>query len=66
MFLQAQMDAAVEAVSLGYFTRALGWSETETQVVISQIRKEFNNPAMRLYTHCWFISGRRPKNPGAT
>lgn len=63
MFLQAQMDVAVEAVSLAYFTRALGWSETETQVMIAQTRKEFNDPALRLYTNCWFVSGCRPKEP---
>ena len=66
MFLQAQMDVAIEAVSLAYFTRALGWSETETQVMIAQTRKEFSNTALRLYTNCWFVSGCRPKDQVAT
>lgn len=56
------MDVAVESVSLAYFTRALGWSETETQVMIAQTRKEFSDPALRLYTHCYFVSARKPKD----
>lgn len=66
MFLQAQMDVAVEAVSLGYFTRALGWTETETRVMIAQVKKEFSDPALRLYTHCYFVSGCKPRDPVAT
>ncbi|KEF50943.1 uncharacterized protein A1O9_13005 [Exophiala aquamarina CBS 119918] len=60
IFLQAQMSRALEAVTLGYFTRALGWSELETKVFLAQVRNEFNDRSQHLYTFCWFVSGRRP------
>ena len=62
-FLQAQMNAAVEAVTLAYFTRVLGWSEMETQIMLAQVRKEFDNRSLLLYTHCWFVAGRRSGGP---
>ena len=60
MFLRAQMNEALEAVTLGYFTRGLDWSELETRVLLAQVRNEFNKDSNHLYTFCWFITGRSP------
>ncbi|KIW31220.1 uncharacterized protein PV07_02886 [Cladophialophora immunda] len=64
LYLQAQMNEAVEAVTLGYLTRALGWSEAEVQIMLKNVRKEFNDRHRHLYTFCWFITGRKGTGPG--
>lgn len=63
IYLQAQMVDSLEAVSLAYFTRVLGWSKEETLVFISQVRKEFENDNRHLYVYCHFLRGRKPDNP---
>ena len=60
MFLQAQMGTALEAVTLAYFTRVLGWSEMETKVMLADVRSEFSKKSNFLYTFCWFITARKP------
>jgi len=60
------MNEALEAVTLGYLTRALGWSESETQIMLANVRNEFNDNYKHLYTFCWFVSGRRPMDSGYT
>ncbi|OCL06317.1 S-adenosyl-L-methionine-dependent methyltransferase [Glonium stellatum] len=60
LYLQLQMNQALEAVTLGYFTRVLKWSEAETHVLIALVRNEFNDKSKQLYTYCRFISGRKP------
>ncbi|KIW87159.1 uncharacterized protein Z519_12270 [Cladophialophora bantiana CBS 173.52] len=64
VFLQAQMNEAVEAVTLGYLTRALGWSEVEVQILLTNVRNEFNDKRKHLYTFCWFIWGRKRMDSG--
>ncbi len=59
------MNEAVEAVTLGYLSRTLNWSELEIQVLLADVRKEFNDKSRLLYTFCWFVSGRRLAGPGA-
>ncbi|EXJ64291.1 hypothetical protein A1O7_00627 [Cladophialophora yegresii CBS 114405] len=59
-YLQVQMNEALEAVTLAYLTRALGWTEEEVHVLLADVRKEFNDRSKLLYTYCWFITGKRP------
>jgi hypothetical protein len=58
------MNEALEAVTLGYLTRALGWSEEEIQVLLAEVRNEFNDKSRLLYTFCWFITGKKPTASG--
>ncbi|KAH8692975.1 S-adenosyl-L-methionine-dependent methyltransferase [Talaromyces proteolyticus] len=59
-FLQVQMNEALEAVTLGYFTRVLGWSDLETQVMLAHVKKEFNDRSKLLYTFCRYVVGHKP------
>ncbi|KAJ9607385.1 hypothetical protein H2200_008458 [Cladophialophora chaetospira] len=61
VYLQAQMNEALEAVTLGYLTRALGWTETEIQILLADVKKEFNDKSKLLYTFCWFITAKKPE-----
>jgi hypothetical protein len=60
------MNEALEAVTLGYFTRVLGWSDIETQIMLAYVRKEFNDKSKLLYTFCRFTIGQRPGQETAT
>ncbi|KIW16415.1 hypothetical protein PV08_06467 [Exophiala spinifera] len=63
-FLRAQMLDALEAVTLAYLTRALGWTQEEIQVMLADVRKEFSDKNNLLYTYCWFITARKPGGAG--
>jgi hypothetical protein len=54
------MKEALEAVTLGYFTRVLAWSDLETQDMLTQVMTELNDKSNLLYTFCRFVTGRKP------
>jgi len=54
------MMDALDAVTYVYFTRALGWTQDETRVLLAQVRKEFSDRSLHLYTYCWFYTARKP------
>jgi hypothetical protein len=53
------MNDALEAVSIGYLSRVLQWSNEEMQVLIAQVKNEFNDNSKHLYTYCRFHIGQK-------
>jgi hypothetical protein len=62
-FLQLQMIDALEAVTIGYLSRVLQWSENEIQILLARTKNEFNTTSKHLYTYCRFYAGRAPYRP---
>ena len=54
------MIDAVEPFSLALFTRELGWSLEEIQVLVGHVREDFANPKNHLYSYFHFVYGRKP------
>jgi hypothetical protein len=52
---------AVEPYSLALFTRALGWSKEEVEVLVAHVRSDFANPQYHLFSYFHFVSGRKPE-----
>ncbi len=55
-----QMCLAVESFALALFTRVLGWSHEECQVLIAGARSDFKNRDNHLYANFHFVYGRKP------
>ncbi|KAI9836223.1 MAG: hypothetical protein M1819_001560 [Sarea resinae] len=43
------MNEGVEGYSLALFSRVLGWTKAELQILLANVRREFNDPANRMY-----------------
>lgn len=48
-----QIMEGLEAFTYGLFTRTLGYSQQEVDVVCAEIRKEMKNPKMHAYFYLW-------------
>jgi hypothetical protein len=53
------MNDALEAVTIGYLSRVLKWSDEEMQILLAQVRNEFNDTSKHLYCYCRFIIGQK-------
>ncbi|KAK2757597.1 hypothetical protein FQN54_004566 [Arachnomyces sp. PD_36] len=51
----------LHAFTIGLFTRVLGWSAAEVEVLLAKCRSEWNNPAIHAYQKVVFIYGRKPE-----
>jgi hypothetical protein len=60
LYFQAQSIDAIGPVSIALFTRVLGYSPEETQVVMTGPRKHMKNPDFHLYIKFHFVYGRKP------
>lgn len=58
----AHMIDSVEPYTLGPFTRILGWSLEETQVLIAKVRNELRHKGNHLYLQAHFIFGKKPQD----
>jgi hypothetical protein len=47
---------------MALYTRVLGYSTEEAQLIFALIRKEFNDKTLHLYTVYRFFTGRRPES----
>lgn len=63
MYQRENLFLSIEAMTLGYLARILGWSKDECQVITAEARKELRDPKLHLYTLFHFIYGRRPDIP---
>jgi hypothetical protein len=60
LYQQQHMVLCLEAFTPGLFSRVLGWSKEEYQILISQVRREIYDPKLHLYTQFCFTYGRKP------
>ncbi|EEQ83994.2 hypothetical protein RJZ56_003507 [Blastomyces dermatitidis] len=61
-FQQLQVLQALEPYSLFLFTKILGWSAEETQVLLSGVRKDIKNREIHMYGWVHFTYGRKPED----
>ncbi|TQB76277.1 hypothetical protein MPDQ_000585 [Monascus purpureus] len=54
------MSMGVEGYSLALYTRFLGWSSEELQVLLAKVRNEFNDQKNRMYIAVHVVFGRKP------
>ena len=54
------MLEAVEPYTLALFTRVLGWSIDEVQVLIAGIKNELKDRSIHMYGKMHFVYGRKP------
>lgn len=60
MYYQAQCLDAVEPISVALFTRVLGYSYEEAQVMMVGPRNDMKNPNAHVYMKFHFVYGRKP------
>ncbi|KAI1969938.1 hypothetical protein LOZ35_003473 [Ophidiomyces ophidiicola] len=59
--LQAiQIKESIESYSLALFTRILGWTVDELDILLTAVRNDFSDPRSHLYGRMRFIYGRKP------
>ncbi|KAL2219636.1 methyltransferase [Thermoascus aurantiacus ATCC 26904] len=60
------VDVRDNAYKLDYtfalFTRVLGWSKTETEVMCAHVRNELKDTSHHLYNIVYFVYGRKPQD----
>lgn len=61
-FERAQALDAVEPFTLALFTRVLGYSLEQAQVLIEAVKREISDPKLHLYNTHHFIYGRKAGN----
>ena len=57
---RVQMIEAVPTFSIAYYTRVLGYSHEQAQVIVAGVRSEFLDKSLHLYLRWHFVRGRRP------
>ncbi|KAI8650637.1 hypothetical protein NCS57_01398100 [Fusarium keratoplasticum] len=56
-----QQIQGAESYTPAVFSRVLGWSDEEIQVLIAKVRKQFNDPTIHLYIPVYVIWGKKPE-----
>ncbi|KAK2789712.1 hypothetical protein FQN53_001469 [Emmonsiellopsis sp. PD_33] len=56
---QLQLFQALGAYSLGPLTRAMGWSPSEIEVLLSGVRKDLKDTSLHCYTKVHFVYGQK-------
>ncbi|KAF9894987.1 hypothetical protein FE257_004611 [Aspergillus nanangensis] len=54
-----QMHCALEGYTLRLFTKTLGWSKEDTDVLLGRVRKELDQEEVRLYSNFHLIRGKK-------
>lgn len=52
----------VDAISIAAFTRILGWTPTELEVLLAAVRKEFKDTKIHSYFPIYVVYGRKPES----
>lgn len=55
-----QVQQAIDSYATGLFTRVLGWSWEETEVLKAKAKNELRDPSIHLYLPAYIIWGRKP------
>lgn len=58
-YQESNLQEALESYSLALFTRVLGWSMEELDVLFQAVRNDFEDPQTHLYGKVRFIYGRK-------
>ncbi|KAG5287448.1 TAM domain methyltransferase [Histoplasma capsulatum G186AR] len=64
-FQQLQVLQALEPYSLFLFTKILGWTVEETQVLLTGVRKDIKSRDIHMYSWVHFTRAQKPENPSA-
>lgn len=57
---RAHMQMSVESHTPALYTRVLGYSQEKTRELIDNVKAEFRDRSLHLYTVYRFITGQRP------
>lgn len=60
LFQREHMIMCVEAFTLALFTRVLGWSREECDIIMALVTSEFRNPRNHLISYFHFCYGQKP------
>ncbi|KAJ0416783.1 S-adenosyl-L-methionine-dependent methyltransferase [Aspergillus carlsbadensis] len=55
----------LHAFTVGLFTRVLGWSTAEVEVLIAKCRKEWKDSSIHAYQRVIFLHGKKPETPSS-
>ncbi|KAL2009086.1 hypothetical protein VTN00DRAFT_7280 [Thermoascus crustaceus] len=58
---QVQQIEAIGPYTLAPFTRILGWTREEVEVLCAGVRNELKDRSLHLYVKVYFVYGRKPK-----
>ncbi|PVH79468.1 S-adenosyl-L-methionine-dependent methyltransferase [Cadophora sp. DSE1049] len=61
MWALENMLSSLEAVSLAIFTRGLGWSKEELDVLLAKVRNEMKDTKIHAYAPIYVVYGQKPK-----
>ncbi|TEY71180.1 hypothetical protein BOTCAL_0099g00060 [Botryotinia calthae] len=64
LYLQQNMLDATVAYGMAHFTRVLGWSPEEYQVLAAGVRNEFKDPRVHNWCNMYIVYGRKPISSG--
>ncbi|KAL1986895.1 hypothetical protein VTN96DRAFT_5312 [Rasamsonia emersonii] len=57
---QAQQLQAIQSYSSALFSRVLGWSKPELEVLLAKVRNELMDRSLHMYVPVYFVYGRKP------
>lgn len=49
MWNNENITPSLEGLSLGMFTRVLGWQKEEVEIFLTEVRKDMKNPKIHAY-----------------
>ncbi|KAF7895560.1 uncharacterized protein EAF01_009522 [Botrytis porri] len=64
LYMQQNMLDATVAYGMAHFTRILGWSPEEYQVLAAGVRNEFKDPRVHNWCNMYIVYGRKPISSG--
>jgi hypothetical protein len=50
----------IDSYTPALFSRVLGWSPPEIQVLMAKVKSELRDPSIHLYLPVYFVWGRKP------
>lgn len=59
-FQQLQVYLGLSSYTIAPFTRTLGWSPEEVEVLLAGLRREFKDTRIHTYAKFHFVYGRKP------
>ncbi|KAI5803378.1 S-adenosyl-L-methionine-dependent methyltransferase [Peziza echinospora] len=60
MYMREMMVEGVDGLSIGLFTRILGWSPEKTLTFTAEVKKSFKNKRNHIYTNWYVVHARKP------